>query len=194
MNASQSPNPGGPHLGGAIAEGDRNTTMPDVWGYLLVKYAPASVLDIGCGFGHTLRWFREHGLCTITGVEGWDEAIAKSVVPDAIVKHDFTQGPAPIGTPYDLVWSAEFLEHVDEEFLPHVMPAFRLGRYACVTHGEPGQFGHHHVNCQTTEYWIEVFHAAGFIYMPEETQLLRRTDRWRATWGRRTLTMFQRVR
>ena len=157
------------HLGGAIAEGDANTIMPDVWGYLLVKYAPATVLDIGCGFGHALKWFRDHGLCNIVGVEGWDDAIAGSLVPDAIVRHDFTKGPAPIGTPFDLAWSAEFLEHVDEQYLPHVMAAFRLARYACVTHAEPGQYGYHHVNCQTTDYWIEEFHGHGFVYMPEET-------------------------
>lgn len=183
-----------PHLGGAIETGDSNTIMPDVWGYLLVKYAPTTVLDLGCGFGHALEWFKKNGLCNIVGVEGWDEAIAKSVVPEAIVKHDFSKGPAPIGTPFDLVWSAEFLEHVDEKYLPNVMAAMHLGRYACVTHAEPGQYGHHHVNCQTTDYWIDVFHQYGFHHMAEETQLLRRTDRWRATWGRRTLTMFQRVR
>ncbi len=182
------------HLGGAYPQGDGNTIMPDVWGYLLVKYDPKSVLDIGCGFGHALQWFQQNGLCNVTGIEGWDEAVAGNLVPAAIIKHDFTQGPAPIGSPFDLVWSAEFLEHVDAEYLPHVMAAMRLGRYACVTHAEPGQNGHHHVNCQTTEYWIDVFRSYGFEHLSEETQILRRTDRWRATWGRRTLTMFQRVR
>ena len=70
----------------------------------------------------------------------------------------------------------------------------RLGRYACVTHAEPGQNGHHHVNCQTTDYWIKVFAEHGFEHIAEETRMFRLTDRWRATWGRRTLTMFKRVR
>jgi len=182
------------HLGGAIPEGDTNTIMPDVWGYLLVKYDPKVVLDLGCGYGHALKWFREHGLCNIVGVEGWTEAIEKSLVKGHVIEHDFSKGPAPISGPFDLVWSAEFLEHVDEEFLPNVMTAMRLARHACVTHAEPGQHGHHHVNCQTTEYWIEKFSQYGFNYLSAETELLRRTDRWRATWGRRTLTMFQRVR
>jgi SAM-dependent methyltransferase len=168
--------------------------MPDVWGYLLVKYDPKIVLDIGCGFGHALDWFRKNGLCQIVGIEGWKEAVEKNVVAGCVVEHDFTKGPPPVGTPVDLIWCAEFLEHVDEQYLPNVMAAFRLGRYACVTHGEPGQYGHHHVNCQTTEYWIKKFAEYGFEHMPEETAILRRTDRWRATWGRRTLTMFQRVR
>lgn len=182
------------HLGSAIPQGDSNTIMHDVWGYLLVKYNPAGVLDLGCGYGHALKWFRENGLCNITGIEGFKDAVDQSLVPGHVVLHDFTTGPAPVGTPHDLVWSAEFLEHVEERYLPNVMAAIRLGRYACVTHGEPGQYGHHHVNCQTTEYWVQKFHEYGFIHLEDETSILRRTDRWRATWGRRTLTMFQRVR
>ena len=182
------------HLGGAYPQGDANTHMPDVWGYLLVKYEIKQVLDVGCGFGHALRWFKDVGLCNVVGIEGWDEAIRGSLVPEAVVQHDFTKGPAPIGTPFDLAWSAEFLEHVDEKFLPHVMPAFRLARYAVVTHGEPGQIGHHHVNCQTTDYWVAKFAEHGFEHLADETVRLRRTDRWRAVWGRRTLTMFRRAR
>lgn len=180
------------HLGGAIESGDGNTMMPDVWGYLLVKYELKSVLDIGCGFGHTMEWFQQHGLCVTTGIEGWEEAIQRNVVDKYLVQHDFTTGPAPVNTPFDLVWSAEFLEHVAAEHLEHLRPAFQLGRYACITHAEPGQGGHHHVNCQTSRYWEGVFDQWGFDHDRAETALLRRTDRWRATWGRRTLMFFER--
>ncbi len=184
-----------PHLGGAYEQGDANTTMPDVWGYLLVKYDLKQVLDIGCGFGHTMQWFSQNGLCKVVGIDGWDEAVKKCVVPGAAVLHDFTKGPCPdVVSPFDLVWSAEFLEHVEEKYIPNFMAAFRLGRVACVTHAEPGQHGHHHVNCQTTEYWVRVFAEYGFEHVEEETRMFRQTDRWRAPWGRRTLTMFKRVR
>lgn len=182
------------HLGGAYPEGDANTIMPDVWGYLLVKHDIKSVIDLGCGFGHAIRWFADHGLCTVAGIDGWSEAIDGNLVPGAAVRHDFTTGPAPIARPFDLAWSAEFLEHVEERYLPHIMATMRLARLACVTHAEPGQAGHHHVNCQTTEYWVDRFAEYGFAHLPEETAILRRTDRWRATWGRRTLTMFQRIK
>lgn len=180
------------HLGGAYEQGDSNTIMIDVWGYLLVKYELKSVLDIGCGFGHALQWFSQNGLCQIKGVEGWHEAVEKTLVPGCIVEHDFNNGPAPIAQPFDLVWSAEFLEHVDEKYLPNVMPCFRLARYSCVTHAEPGQAGYNHVNCQGDDYWIRKFAEYGMTHLDSETQLLRRTDRWRAGWGRRTLMMFKR--
>ncbi len=127
------------YLGGAEPAGDPNTTMIDVWGYLLVKYEVKSVIDIGCGFGHCLKWFAENGLCRITGVEGWGEAVQNTVVPQFVCQHDFCAGPPPIGEAFDLAWSSEFLEHVEEQYLPNVMHAFRLARYACITHGEPGQ-------------------------------------------------------
>lgn len=182
-----------PHLGGAYPQGDANTIMIDVWGYLLVKYEVKSVLDIGAGFGHCLKWFSENGLCSIKGIEGWDEAVKGSLVPGHIIQHDFTVGPAPLAQPFDLCWCAEFLEHVREGFLINVIPSFNLCRHVVITHAEPGQAGHHHVNCQPTSYWIKVFEQWGFVHDAEETALLRRTDRWRAGWGRRTLTSFHRL-
>lgn len=182
------------HLGGAYPEGDSNTIMVDVWGYLLTKFEIKSVLDIGCGFGHCLKWFSENGLCSIKGIEGWDEAVNKSLVPGHIIQHDFTTGPAPIAQPFDLAWSAEFLEHVEEKYIPNFMPAFRLARFAVITHAEPGQAGFNHVNCQTTDFWVERFAQYGFAHDAGETALLRRTDRWRAGWGRRTLCFFRRIR
>jgi SAM-dependent methyltransferase len=181
------------HLGGSYQEGDSNTIMVDVWGYLLVKYEIKSVIDIGCGFGHALQWFAQNGLCAIKGVEGWPEAVEKNLVKGSIVQHDFREGPAPIAQAFDLAWSAEFLEHVEERFLPNVMPLFRMARYACVTHAEPGQGGFHHVNCQGDEYWVRKFAEYGFRHDESETALLRRTDRWRAGWGRRSLMFFTRI-
>lgn len=179
------------HLGGAIEQGDSNTVMVDVWGYLLVRYELKSVLDIGCGFGHTMKWFSDNGLCRVQGIEGWDEAYEKNIMKAQVLKHDFEDGPATIATPFDLAWSAEFLEHVKEHFIPNFMAAFRMCRYAVITHGEPGQAGWHHVNCQTDAYWIKKFAKYGFEHRAEETALLRRTDRWRAGWGRRTLMFFE---
>lgn len=182
-----------PHLGGAYPVGDGNTFMPDVYGYLTVKYELKTVIDIGCGYGHTLKWFGET-LVAGTGIDGWDEAIRDSVYGGEKILHDFTIGPAPLGDrKFDLAWSSEFLEHVEEKYIPHYMDAFRRCRVAVVTHAEPGQHGHHHVNCKDDQYWIDVFKSYGFKYNDEETLLLRKTDRWKAPWGRKTLLSFNNV-
>ena len=36
------------------------------------------------------------------------------------------------------------------------------GRIVAITHALPGQGGHHHVNCQPAEYWIEKMAARGY--------------------------------
>lgn len=179
------------HLGGAYECGDGNTWMPDCWGYLIVKYDIRSMLDIGCGFGHAMKWFSDF-LVGARGIEGWDEAVEKNLMRGLVIKHDFTTGPVVLDREYDLAWSAEFLEHVEEKFIPNYMAAFQRCKRAVITHGEPGQHGHHHVNCQPDNYWVDVFAKWGFLHDTVETAVLRSTDRWRAGWGRRTLMLFYR--
>jgi SAM-dependent methyltransferase len=178
------------HLGGCYPQGDSNTLCWDVFGYLLVKYEVKSILDCGCGYGHALKWFSEHGLCAIKGIEGWDEAVNNTLVPGAIIHHDFTKGPAPLAQPFDLAWCAEFVEHVDEQYIPNYMQALKLARHVVITHAEPGQAGHHHVTLHSTKWWVAKFAEFGFDWDEQETNLLRRTDRWRSGWGRRTLCVF----
>ncbi len=183
------------HLGGAIPQGDANTWMPDVWGYLAVKFDIGMMIDVGCGYGHTCKWFSELGIVSV-GVDGFPECIEKNVckdLPRVWTKiHDFSTGPYTHGTPFDLAWSAEFLEHVDEKHLPNLRPCFEAARYAVITHGEPHQHGHNHVNCKPDSYWIKVFDGWNFDHSPTETELLRRTDRFHAAWGRRSLMFFKR--
>ena len=181
------------HLGGAIPEGDGNTWMPDVWGYLAIKFNPGIVLDVGCGYGHSTKWWSDLG-CHVVGVDGFQACIDQNVCKKGrIIKHDFATGPYLHGTPFDLVWSCEFLEHVEERFLPNLKATFQQGRYAVVTHAEPHQSGQHHVNCQSSSYWIHMFESWGFKHLGDETELLRKSDRHRAAWGRRTLLVFERV-
>ena len=178
------------HLGGAYAGGDANTIMPDVWGYLLTRWPIRRVLDVGCGYGQAMKWFADIGGCEVIGIDG-DPACADH--DDRIALHDFAKGPLLSNAQYDLAWSAEFLEHVDERYLGNLMGAFACAKLVVVTHGEPGQPGHHHVNCRPTSYWIDRFAEAGFNHLSAETELLRATDRKRATYGRRTLTVFERA-
>lgn len=176
------------HLGGAIPQGDSNTFFPDIFGYYLVRYEVKSVLDVGAGYGYAVKWFAENGLCVVKAVDGDPEIAAGYVGPkDTLLIHDFTTGPAPIGTPFCLGISTEFLEHVDEKFIPNYMAAFQLCRRLLVTHGEPGQWGHHHCTLWSSEKWIKKFSEFGFECDREETALLRRTDRWKAAWGRRSI-------
>lgn len=154
-------------LGGcAVGEiGDPFSYVPEVWRWLIDELGVTSVLDVGCGMGYAAKWFVERG-CLALGIEGSREVAARCVCPVAL--HDFTAGvPAPflVGE-WDLAWCSEFLEHIDEEYLPDVFYVLRKCRHVAVTAATPGQPGHHHVNCQPTAYWVEKFAEHGFGHMP----------------------------
>lgn len=182
-----------PHVGGGYPDGDANTLLPDIVGYLTVKYDLRTVVDVGCGFGHGLKLFEA---CRVSGlgIDGDPQSISENIYhKERVIQHDFTQGepalPMKRNERFDLGWSSEFLEHVEEQFLPNYMPIFQRCRFVCVTHGEPGQDGHHHVNLRDDRYWQERFWERGIALDVAETAVLRRTDRGSA-WGRRTLMFF----
>jgi SAM-dependent methyltransferase len=178
------------HLGGSLTP-DSHTFMPDVWSRLIQDYAIRSMIDVGCGPGYTAAWFLEHfgRAGRVLGLEGDPGALAIRRC-DPIVSHDFTLGPfVPIDR-YDLGWCAEFVEHVEEQFIPNWMAALRRCRYVAMTFATPGQGGHHHVCERDESFWLEQFTAADFDHVPEETARLRASSRGEP-YGRRTLTFFR---
>jgi hypothetical protein len=108
-------------------------------------------------------------------LDGCRQAIAESVLPGHVVLHDFCQGAFGGQRRFDLVWSCEFLEHVDEQYLPNILKTCGLAtRVIAVTHAFPGQAGHHHVNCQPATYWIKHFESLGFCCAVSSTIAARR--------------------
>ncbi len=157
------------HLGGYVEGGDPATWFPDLWTWLILQ-GVTSMLDVGCGEGHALNYFRSHG-CTVIGVEGIEQ-------PDPdIVQHDFTDGPWRPDANVDLVWCCEFVEHVEERYLPNFLRAFTAAPLVLMTHGEPGQGGYHHVNCRTADYWIGALAAIDYeidVMLTQTTRALAR--------------------
>ena len=72
-----------------------------------------------------------------------------------------------------MIWCCEFLEHVDEKFLPNVLETFKSADLLALTAALPGQDGHNHVNCQPLEYWIDALAGAGFRIDVESTKATR---------------------
>lgn len=181
------------HLGGCYPEGDGNTSMKDVWGWLAVEYNLQSLVDVGCGYGHAMQFFEDY-MISCEGVEGYQPAIYGKVCRSPILDHDYTNGKLPEAKTrqWNLAWCAEVLEHIEEQYLPNLMHTFKACEHVCATHALPNQHGHHHVNCQTTDYWVNQFQQIGFEYDSANTDKLRLSDRWSAPWGRKTLMLFHR--
>lgn len=156
-----------PWLGGYFPEGDEGSLVPDVWNMAIDKYKITSVIDVGCGSGRELGWFRSRGL-EVLGVDG----LPPAGVLD-IVEHDYTLGPYVPKREFDLCWCCEFVEHIAVEFIPNFIATFQKARYVMMTHGLYWQSGHHHVNCQRPEYWIERMNTAGFSLLARDTLISR---------------------
>ncbi len=181
-----------PHLGGCWPQGDPYTIMPDVWERLIKEYGIKSVLDIGCGAGHSLKWFHEHGLDS-QGIEGDTAAIEKQVSPPGLIKpHDFTKDYYGPMRDFDLGWCAEFVEHVEAKFAPNFLATFRHCKIVVITHAMPGQAGYHHVNCQPDGYWERLMDQWGFDHIKAETEKLRASAVTPVPWGRNSLMFFKR--
>lgn len=167
------------HLGGCIQNGDTGdlrTWSPVVWRALLdsITARPIKVLDVGCGFGYSTKWFSQQPECGITnvvGLEGWNYAVKKGVYSNTVL-HDLTKGPYTEGR-FDLCWSCEFVEHLEEKFLPNLLHTFSLCDLVAMTHAVPGQGGHHHVNEQEAGYWIDKLGGIGYNYDEQESLRLR---------------------
>ena len=136
-----------------------------------------SMIDVGCGEGHAINFFEELG-CRVLGVDG----VVQPMSREKFWQHDYTRYPLPepIGTtlhphmdPVDLVWSCEFVEHVEERYVPNFLETFRLAPIVLMTHAEPGQDGWHHVNCRTADYWKGVLAAIGFSFDEQLTSVTR---------------------
>lgn len=150
------------HLGG---HGNKTWVDKGALSFLSNTFSISSMLDIGCGPGG-MKEIAESLNIDWTGIDG-DPSIEK----EGILIHDFTKGSVKDLPVFDLGWSVEFLEHVEEQYQPSYMHVFSRCKYVVCTAASPGFGGFHHVNEQCTDYWIKTFEKYGFKYNPEYTKL-----------------------
>ena len=130
-----------------------------------------SLLDVGCGPGGMVELANNIGI-DAEGIDG-DHTIERYDTSKFII-HDFTHGPAPLTSSYDIGWSCEFVEHVYEQYIPNYIQAFQKCKVLAMTYAPPGWTGHHHVNLQEEQYWIDKLAEYNLIYNNELTIQLRK--------------------
>jgi hypothetical protein len=183
MTKQTSPTPD--HLGGHLNKTHIDAGALD---FLIERLPPIRrMLDIGCGPGG----MRE--LAKVRNIEwlGIDGDPKFDGDPEIRI-HDFSQGKFNPPGLFTLGWSVEFLEHVEEEYLPNLEPVWAACDYLCITHAPPGWPGHHHVNCQPAEYWIEHFTRLNFGYEPALSTGVRHASSMNKNFMQRTGLVFRR--
>lgn len=186
------------HLGGHM-----NKTHIDYGSvrYMRANFGGENFLDIGCGPGGQLMAAQHEGYSLRVGVDGdytlFPETDQFGFVPDyphAVLIHDFCTGPTPYAdgpVDFDLGWTVEFVEHVEEQFIPNYMTTLARCRHVIMTHALPGQAGHHHVNCKNADYWKRVFNRYGLVYDENLTNAVRNASTMRKPFIKRTGMVFR---
>ena len=157
------------HPGGSIVGGDPYLVEPDVWDYCVNTLEAKTVLDIGAGEGHAAAYFASRG-CYVVAVDNDENAINSAVYP--VVRHDFTQSALVAGQ-FDMVYMAEFVEHLPEDALPNLSEALCRADLILMTYAIPGNDGVGHVNLQEEPYWVQWMAHQGFDLDQETTYAVR---------------------
>jgi hypothetical protein len=163
------------HLGG---HEDKTQFDQGAFDYLVSHFQVKNMVDIGCGPGGMVYYALSKGIEAV-GVDG-DPSVARD--NPLIIQHDYTKKPLSLDE-FDLGWSVEFLEQVEEQYIPNFMETFLCCKHVFITAAIPGQPGYYHVNCQWGDYWIAKFEQAGFELDREATEGVRKHS---SMWSRFT--------
>lgn len=155
------------HLGGHY--GFTAMCLPTL-DYIKQKYNVQSMIDVGCGPAGMTEYANYLGVYAI-GIDG-DTSLGEKPY---VKFHDYTLGNLELDENFDLAYSTEFLEHVEEKFMDYFMDTYQKAQYVFVSAAPPGQGGHHHVNEKNKDYWIEKFDHYGFDYLEDVSKEIAET-------------------
>jgi SAM-dependent methyltransferase len=130
--------------------------------YAAERYAPESVLDIGCGLGAYLALFQEQGTATVRGIDGFSDTDAV-LCPRAYSQHDL-RSPLDLGRTFDVVLCVEVIEHLEAEHETTLLDTIRRHARTRImfSAAQPGQPGRHHVNCRPIGHWLTRWRLVGW--------------------------------
>ena len=130
------------------------------------EFRPASVVDVGCGLGLYLKYYKELGSKKILGIEANRNALEKALISE-ILPHDLRK-PLKVNEKYELVSCLEVAEHLHRKYsnilVDTLVQLCDPKGYIIFTAAPPGQGGVHHINLQPQNFWIDLFDTQGFVY------------------------------
>lgn len=132
--------------------------------FLVERFKPESVVDVGCGLGTWLSAFREQGVGTILGIDGDYVPRDKLFIgPDLFLPHDLGTS-LQVPRRFDLAISMEVAEHIPARRADTFISSLAsLADVILFSAAVPHQGGAGHVNEQWPEYWIQKFADLGFV-------------------------------
>ncbi|MGI8438570.1 MAG: class I SAM-dependent methyltransferase [Chthoniobacterales bacterium] len=126
-------------------------------------FQPRTVLDVGCGTGISLDYFKSKGV-SVRGIEGSALAISKARHANLISLHDLNV-IVRLGEQFDLVWCFEVAEHIHPKYVSEFLETLTAhSDRILLSAARPGQGGLGHLNEQPAEYWIEKMRERRFEF------------------------------
>ena len=134
--------------------------------FSLLKKAPLSVVDIGCGTGAWLHKAQALGVFDVLGLDG--EYVQKEMLlipQDRFMATDLTSD-FKINKHFDLAICLEVAEHISSKYSENLIKNLtKLSDLILFSAAIPGQGGTHHINEQWPSFWFHYFKKFGFIML-----------------------------
>jgi glycosyltransferase involved in cell wall biosynthesis len=151
---------------------------------------PQQVLDLGCGPGTYVECFHDQGVKAV----GYDTDIRIQDKDYLVCKSLFD-----VEETGDLVLCMEVAEHIESsnnlKIVESMVKALEPGGILIWTAAKPGQGGVGHINCQTKDYWSELF-----VWQPlircldiEEQLVDAMKDGYHMGWFVQNLLVYKRI-
>jgi SAM-dependent methyltransferase len=158
--------------------------------FVFEKYAPGTVLDIGCGIGVYLQLARETGAVEVLGLDGIP-ANATVLSPGSYQMRDLSI-PLNLERKFDMVICTEVAEHLAAEAGEILIDniARHAGQIIVFSAAEPGQPGHGHINCAPIAHWLGLLAQRGWYPALSDTFGMRALATM--SWFRRNLVVLRR--
>lgn len=158
--------------------------------FLVERFQPQSVLDIGCGKGIYLRLFESLGTTEIFGTDGVDQKT--TVLGEAQYRPHDLHKPLDLGRSFDLVMCLEVIEHLDPSVTAVAFDS--VARHAkdriVFSVASPGQNGRGHINCLDMNRVLDLWAERGWTPDLVDTLGLRAISSM--SWFRRNLLVLRR--
>ena len=148
-------------------EKEHNTNAAaEIVPFLMGKFQPKSVLDIGCGIGTWLYEFKKSGVPNVLGID--IPYVDKSLLSKYLNENEFEATDLSkafnVGKKFDLAISLEVAEHLPESaadvFVHSITQHSDIVVFSAAL---PFQEGQNHINEQWPEYWQKIFNSKGYV-------------------------------